>query len=183
MQATDSFQFFPSITGHVVARVRLETLTAEAYATCFKAIFTTVKSHPKFEVGDSLKGAIVDWSDTQMAGLEAAVGKETASLIAKGCKVHFIRSVKRVSERINKGSPLARKAFTAIAYHIPKAATPEDVTTLFNVLAGEEDVSEAAAIMPECSVVQQCSQEHKARLWKEAMHWAEWWKCPRHLRK
>ena len=25
-----------------------------------------------------------------------------------------------------------------------KAATPEDVTTLFNVLAGEEDVSEAA---------------------------------------
>ena len=68
--------------------------------------------------------------------------------------------MKRVSERINKGSPLAQKAFTAIAYHhIPKAATPEDVTTLFNVLAGEEDVSEAAAIMPECSVVQQCSQE------------------------
>ena len=91
--------------------------------------------------------------------------------------------MKRVSERINKGSPLAQKAFTAIAYHIPKAATPEDVTTLFDVLAEEEDVSEAAAIMPECSVVQQCSQEHKARLWKEAMHWAEWWKRPRHLHK
>ena len=106
------------------------------------------KSHPKFEVGDSLKGVVVDWSDTQIAGLEAAAGKETASLIAKGCKIHFIRSVKRVSERINKGSPLAQKVFTAIAYHIPKAATPEDVTTLFNVLAGE-DVSEAAAIMPE----------------------------------
>ena len=42
--------------------------------------------------------------------------------------------------------------YTAIAYHIPKATTPEDVTTLFNVLAGEEDVSEAAAIMLECSV-------------------------------
>ena len=167
-----------------MARVRLETLTAEAYAICFKAIFTTVKkSHPEFEVGDSLKGVVVDWSDTQMAGLETAVGKETASLIAKGCKVHFIRSVKRVSERINKGSPLARKAFTAIAYHIPKATTPEDVTTLFNVLAGEEDVSEAAALMPECSIVQQCSKEHKPRLWKEAMHWAEWWKRPRHLRK
>lgn len=172
-----------SITGHVVARVHLETLTAEAYAICFKTIFATVKkSHPEFAVGDSLKGVVVDWSDTQMAGLEAAVGKETASLIAKGCKVHFIRSVKRVSERINKGSSLARKAFTAIAYHIPKATTPEDVTTLFNVLAGE-DVSEAATLMPECSVVQQCSQEHKTRLWQEALHWAEWWKRPRHLRK
>ena len=184
MQAKDSFQFFPSITctGHAVTRVHPETLTAETYAICFKAIFTTVKNHPKFEVGDSLKGVVVDWSDTQMAGLEAAVGKETASLIAKGCKVHFIRLVKRVSKRINKGSPLARKAFTAIALHIPKAATPEDVTTLFNVLAGK-DVSEAAAIMPECSIVQQCSQEHKARLWKKTMHWAEWWKHPRHLHK
>ena len=165
-----------------MARVRLETLTAEAYAICFKAIFTTVrKSHPEFEVRDSLKGVVIDWSDTQMAVLETAVGKETASLIAKGCKVHFIRSVKRVSERINKGSPLPQKAFTAIAYHIPKATTPEDVTTLFYVLAGE-DVSEAVALMPECSIVQQCSKEHKLRLWK-AMHWTEWWKPPRHFRK
>ena len=133
MQAKDSFQFFPSITGHVVGRVRLETLTAEAYAICIRQYSQR--------------------SDTQVAGLKAAVGKETANLIAKGCKVHFIRSVKCVSERINKGSSLVRKAFTAIAYHIPKATTPEDVTTLFNVLVGE-DVSEAAAIMPECSVVQ-----------------------------
>ena len=95
-----------------------------------------------------------------MAGLEAAVDKEIASLIAKGCKVHFIRSVKRVSERISKGSPLAQKAFTTIAYHIPKVETPEDVVTLFNVLAGE-DVSQAAALMPKSSVVQQYSKEHK----------------------
>lgn len=44
------------------------------------------KSNPKFEVGNSLKGVIVDLSDTQIAGLEAAAGKETASLIAKDAK-------------------------------------------------------------------------------------------------
>ena len=35
-----------------------------------------------------------------------------AATIAKGCRVHYIHSVKRVSKRVNKGNHLAHKAFT-----------------------------------------------------------------------
>ena len=34
------------------------------------------------------------WSDHQMKGLEAAVGEEVASKVAKGCRVYFALSVK-----------------------------------------------------------------------------------------
>ncbi len=65
-------------TGQVVARMRMNRLTMEAYQQAFGAIFTTVKAtHPHFTVGDTLKGVILDWSDQQLSGLEGAVGKET----------------------------------------------------------------------------------------------------------
>ena len=73
-------------TGHVVARVRLDRITAEAYQHCFTAIFdTTKRDHPSFEVGKSLQGLVVDWSDQQMKRLEGAVGADVASKVAKGC--------------------------------------------------------------------------------------------------
>ena len=50
--------------GHVVARVRLDRLTAEAYEHCFRSVFESVKkSHQQFEVGKTLIGVILDWSD------------------------------------------------------------------------------------------------------------------------
>ncbi len=79
------------IVGHVVARVRLDRINTEAYTYCFKTIFD-----------------LVDWSDQQMKGLENAVGKDVAAKVAKGCRVHFTRSVKRVSERVNKNTPKAQ---------------------------------------------------------------------------
>ena len=105
--------------GHVVARVRLDHLTAEAYEHCFKSVFHTVKKTcPQFAVGKTLLGVVLDWSDQQMKGLGGAVGEDTAAKVAKGCRVHFIRSVKRVSERINKGDSLANKAFTTINFWV-----------------------------------------------------------------
>jgi len=62
----------------------------------------------------------MDWLDQQLQGLEEAVGRDTAAAVVKGCQVHYTRSVKCVSERINKGNPLSIKVFNTIAYHIPR---------------------------------------------------------------
>ena len=91
--------------------------------------------------------------------------------------------MKRVSEKVNKSSQLARKAFTTIAYHIPEAETPEDVMTLFSVLAGEKEVKAAATLIPESSVVRRYADEEEHESWKQASHWVDWWRRPRHLRK
>ena len=72
-----------------------------------------------------------------MKGLENAVGKDTAAKVAKGCRVHFIRSVKRVSERVNKNNPKSHKAFMAVANLIPNSATREESLLLFDILSGE----------------------------------------------
>lgn len=171
-------------TGHVVARVRLDCLTAEAYMHCFKSIFTTTsKDHSSFAVGSSLIGLVVDWSDTQMKGLEMAVGTETAAQIAKGCRVHFTRSVKRVSDRVNKNNNLAHKAFTTIAYQIPHVSAEDEVLTLFDVLSGKTDISHAIPLCQETNALQQYAPSHNPSKWKELEHWAEWWKRPKHLRK
>ena len=168
-----------------MARVRLNRLTANAYAQCFRSVFETVKKdHPHFAVGKSLQGIVLDWSDHQMKGLEAAVGEEVASKVAKGCRVHFARSVKRVSEQVNKNQPQAYKAFTTIAYAIPHQITQEDVHTLFDVLEGNTGIE---AALPLCeqqhSMLLEYSKSHNPATWKPCSHWVKWWKRDRHLSK
>lgn len=162
----------------------MNQVTAAAYQHCFQAIFDTVKNdHPTFGVGKTLQGIVVDWSDQQMAGLEGAVGVERAAKVAKGCRVHFIRSVKRVSERVNKGNPDAHKAFTTIAYQIPDAATEKNALTIFEVLAGERELSDALAICQHGSILEKYAKEHLPQTWASLRHWVDWWKRPRHLSK
>ena len=173
-------------SGHVVARVRLDRLTAEAYEHCFKSVFVTAKETcPQFEVGKTLLGVILDWSDQQMKGLEGAVGEETAAKVAKGCRVHFTRSVKRVSERINKRDSLVNKAFTTIAYNVTNMTSKEDVQVLFDVLAGKRELREAVALCAKSTVLETYAKDggHNPDSWKACSHWAEWWQRDRHLRK
>ena len=74
----------------VVARVRMNKLDASAYSQAFKAIFGEVqKKHPDFGVGKTLKGIVADWSDTQLQGLQDAVGEEKANNVVKGCQVRI----------------------------------------------------------------------------------------------
>ena len=72
------------LVGNVVARVRMNKLTTEAYHQAFQAVFTTVKTNqPTFKVGKMLLAIIMDWSDQQLHGLEAAAGQETAAAVVK----------------------------------------------------------------------------------------------------
>ena len=38
-------------------------------------------------MGKTFKGIITDWSDTQVNGLELAIGKHTTAMVTKGCQV------------------------------------------------------------------------------------------------
>ena len=49
-----------------------------------------------------------------------------------------MRSVKRVAERVNKGSKGGYQAFVSIGYGILHIKNKEDVTKLFKVLCGKE---------------------------------------------
>ena len=173
-----------AFTGHVVARVRMNRISTEAYQQAFQAVFSTVRDDkPSFKVGKTLIAIVLDWSDQQLKGLEAVIGEETTAKVVKGCQVHFTRSVKRVSERINKGNPLAHRAFTTIAYTIPKATSRKDVLLLFNILAGDTSIDKAFSLCKGSSTLKTYAKSHQANVWKTCHHWASWWTQPKHLRK
>ena len=74
----------------IVARVRLNKLDATAYSTCFSALCGKVKElHPEFGVGKTLQSILADWSDTQLKGLEGAIGEENVNKVMEGCQVCF----------------------------------------------------------------------------------------------
>ena len=90
MLAATIYEHKYASTGMIVARVRLNKLDATAYSTCFSALFRKVKElHPEFDVGKMLQGILADWSDTQLKGLEDAIGEENVNKVMKGCQVCF----------------------------------------------------------------------------------------------
>ena len=77
----------------IVARMRGNKESSEFYQLAFKLMFETChQEHPNFKVGESLKGIIIDWSNTEAKELCEVIGKDTTELVVKGCNVHWIRS-------------------------------------------------------------------------------------------
>ena len=98
-------------------------------------------------------------------------------------QVHYMRSVKRVAERVNKGSKSGYQAFVSIGYAIPHIKNKEDVTKLFKVLCGKEPISTAEQILGSCSAVTSYKENHNSETWSLCSHWNEWWTRPVHLSK
>ena len=74
----------------VVARVRLDKQTAEAYTLAFRKMFDHCSQSSKtFEDGKTLLGIVIDWSDAVAAGLNLAVGEHKTAELLKGCKVQW----------------------------------------------------------------------------------------------
>ena len=72
------------------------------YKKVFELMFQFChKDHPKFKVGDTLRGIIVDWSNTEAKGLREAIGDKIADSVLKGCNVHWTWSYQRVAEKVN----------------------------------------------------------------------------------
>ena len=69
----------------VVSRMRVNKEDKEFYKTAFSLMFQTCHTDfPHFQLRDSLKGTIVDWSDTETRGLREAVGEEVADSLLRG---------------------------------------------------------------------------------------------------
>ena len=96
-------------------------------------------------------------------------------------QVHFQRSVKNVSEKVNRSHSLAHQAFTTIGYAILHAKSEEDVLSLFHVLEGEEPLSTAICIVPQSTTLKEYQQFHQQEKWRACSNWAKWWMRPAHL--
>ena len=100
------------------------------------------------------------------------------------CQVHYQRSVKRVSSKVNTGAPsLADKAFTMIAYDIPDATSRATVNLLFDVLAGIKPISALTKIWPKSTLLKDYEAIHNNESWKQCTDWCQWWRRPNHLSK
>lgn len=169
-----------------VARIRSNKENSQFYANAFKAVFDQCKEdHKEFAVGKTLKGIILDWSDTERAGLETAIGKDMSEKLIIGCRVHYGRSYHRVADRVSNSLPreyrqLCQSAFNKIASCIPQQKEKSLVMRLFDALKGTTTLCEIDFVG--------LTDEHRlyskeiTRNWKEASHWVEWWTRLPHLK-
>ena len=131
---------YTTIKWAVVACMRGNKESSEFCCLAFKLMFDTChQEHSHFRVGGTLKGIIVDWSDTESKGLWEVIGEETAELVLKGCSVHWTRYYQKVAERVycsvSKGNRRAAvEAFCLIAKNIMIVAEKQHVLQLFDVL-------------------------------------------------
>ena len=169
-----------------VARVRSNKENVDFYASAFKAVFEQCKEdHNHFTVGKSLKGIVMDWSDTERAGLESAIGKDMSEKLIVGCRIHYSRSYQRVADRVSNSlsreyRQLSRSAFNKIASRIPLQKEKSIVMKLFNCLKGSIPLNEVSFIGLTDEQTLCCDEI--TRNWKEASHWVEWWTRLPHLR-
>ena len=64
------------------------------------------QSSKTFEVGKTLLGVVIDWSDAEAAGLNLAVGEHKAGELLKGCKVYWQRSCLQMVKQLILNSRL-----------------------------------------------------------------------------
>ena len=169
----------------VVARMRGNKEDSGFYKKAFELVFHTCQSyHSNFKVGESLKGIIIDWSDTEAKGLRELLGDNVADKVLKGCNVHWTRSYQRVADKVNNNvhrsnRVLAKEAFCAVAKQVMLAKTKEDVLKLFDVLQGKAEILTVQHLLS-------LPDEHLTVVthncdWLIAKTWVQWWIRPKHL--
>ena len=177
---------FNTMKWAVVARMRANKEDTEFYRTAFSLMFQTCHTDfSQFKIESSLKGIIVDWSDTETKRLREAVGEELADCLLRGCNVHWARSYQRVADRVNSSvqkcnRKLATEAFCAIAKLVTSVKTKDDVLNCFDALQGSLPLSSLNHLkLP-------LSDEHFTVVeiecdWSGAKTWVQWWTRKRHL--
>lgn len=167
----------------VVCRVRMNKQDSSAYGLAFSKLFSKCKcDHAEFEVGKTLQGVVIDWSEAEMKGLGIAVGSELAKKLLRGCSVHWIRSWQRIRDRIASSADKQRERsiFSKIASQIEKLPSGTKVCLCFQVLCGEKPASALLGTIKSLSA-EDATYIEKHCKWSPAKHWAEWWIKPHHL--
>lgn len=102
----------------VVCRVWLNTQSNLGYKLAFEKMFAYCKNiFPNFDVNETLKAIVLDWSDAQVSGLKAAIGEAEATALIKGCKVHWLRSCQRVANKVSSKAE-EKEIFLKVAQQI-----------------------------------------------------------------
>ena len=169
----------------VVSRVRMDKEGTKAHALAFKKTFQNCEDdHPEFNPGESLMGIVTDWSDAEISGSKEAIGKETATKVLRGCKIHWARSWQRARDRIacSRDKPHEKAVFSRIAVHISdiKGSHGHNVIMCFKAFCGD---SPAASLV---GTVKGFKSEDATFIdthcnWSAARNWASWWLRSSHL--
>ena len=171
----------------IIARMRCNKENTSMYETAFEQMFATCKKDiSSYDVNTHLQGIVVDWSDTERAGLIKTLGSELATKLLRGCAVHWARSYQRVAARVsttvaNSNRMLARQAFEYIAQAIPSLKCGDDVQKCFNVLKGEIPVATIASLVPNLTTAHISIVDTECK-WSNAKAWVNWWTRPYHLK-
>ena len=94
-------------------------------------------------------------------------------------KVHFMRSVKRVGERLKECSVESRQVFVSLGYAILEAKTKEEVDILFKAMCGETGLESAIHLVSKKH--EKYATQHNPMWWTTSAKWVEWWTRPKHL--
>ena len=97
-------------------------------------------------------------------------------------QVHFMRSVKRVADRLKECSAESRHIFTTLGYAILDTTTQDEIETIFKVMCGEAPIEEATEFLSNSDQASEYMIKHKPGDWASCKKWSEWWRRPRHLR-
>ena len=168
----------------VVARICLDKENSEAYRIAFQKVFSTCTSKcPSFSPSNSLKGIVIDWSKAEMNGIKLAIVEEVAERLLRGCRVHWIRSCQRVSERVSKSTDKTKEKviFRKISSAITVLSDRQDIIRCFKALCGEESALSLTDTVPGLTEEEATFVDYNCD-WTAVKHWASWWIQPHHLR-
>jgi len=87
-------------------------------------------------------------------------------------EVHFIRSLQRVSKKINPQYKEGKEAFITVGQQILKAKSADEVMMLFDILRGGKSIKEA-----------NIPKDVDTKEWKKAATRVDWWVRKQHLCK
>jgi hypothetical protein len=169
-----------------VARVLMSNLHRGSYKRAFGALFDEVqKKHPDYCPVNLI--VIADFSESQKQGLESAVEERSINnandniqqtlIRIRGCRVHFWRSVNKISQKIC-GAEDEVFEFKSVARLLESAANKQQADLCFSVLSGKPDqkllknfpglISDAA--------LRFCNG------WSQAVSWVSFWSRANNLK-
>ena len=82
-------------------------------------------------------------------------------------QVHFMRSVKKVADRLRDGSGDSRHVFVSLGYAVLDAETKDEVEMLLKVLCGEGALETVSKFLPRSAQVLQYMGKHNPAHWSK----------------
>ena len=155
-----------------MGRCLLSKDDADGYGIGFSKIFDITRADcSSFEVGKTLRGIVIDWSDAEASGLRKAVGATMANGLLRGCQVNWARSYQRVADKVCRTAE-EKRAFNTVASCIPCGQSKSTILLQFQVLCGEKPVESL-----HLHGLHPFNNSH----WRKAKAWVEWWTRQYHV--